>query len=374
MQQMEKHYLGLMSGTSLDAIDAVLVRIEKNGGIEVVSILNAPYPDSISTKLRKMIAGKKVSLDDLCTMDTELGELYAATALDLISKSGFKPDNIKAIGCHGQTIRHRPDGRHPYSLQIGNPSVIAETCNITTVADFRARDIAAGGQGAPLVPAFHAAVFSNPENERVIVNIGGIANTTLLPQTQSKNIASGYDTGPGNCLLDSWHLSCRGLAIDENGLWSASGKVDKQLLDALLADSYFSKSPPKSTGTEYFNLNWLENTSTLVTKLKAEDVQATLAELTAHSIALAIIREGYDRDEIYLCGGGVHNADLVHRLRRHLSSAAINTTDELGLDPDFVEATAFAWLAWRTLEKKTGNLPAVTGASHPVILGGIFQA
>jgi len=371
---MDSYFVGLMSGTSLDGIDAVLVRIEKNGGIEVVSLINTPYPDHVAAKLRNMIAGKKESLDDLCSLDTELGELYAATTLELISKSGYRPDKIKAIGCHGQTISHQPDGKHPYSLQIGSPSVIAEISGITTVANFRARDIAAGGQGAPLVPAFHMAVFSDPEKERVIVNIGGIANITLLPRTKSKNIASGYDTGPGNCLLDSWHLSCRGLPMDENGSWSASGKVDKKLLDALLADSYFSKSPPKSTGTEYFNLEWLENTSPLVTKLKAEDVQATLAELTAHSIALAIIREGYDRDEIYLCGGGVHNEDLIRRLTRHLSSAKLNTTEKLGLDPDFVEATAFAWLAWRTMEKKTGNLPAVTGARHPVILGGIFPA
>ena len=271
-------------------------------------------------------------------------------------------------------MRHQPDSRHPYSLQIGNPSVIAELSGITTVADFRDRDIAAGGQGAPLVPAFHKAVFSDPDKQRVIVNIGGIANITLLPRTKSKNTVSGYDTGPGNCLLDSWSLSCRGLRFDENGSWAASGKVDRTLLDALLSDSYFSKSPPKSTGTEYFNLEWLENIYPLVAELNAEDVQATLAELTAHSIALTIIREGYDSNEVYLCGGGIHNSDLTRRIQGHLSAATIFSTEKLGLDPDFVEATAFAWLAWRTIEKKAGNLPAVTGARHPVILGGIFQA
>lgn len=371
---MDNYFVGLMSGTSLDAIDGVIIRIENNGGIEIISMINTPYPDSIATKLRNIISGKNKSVHEIFSLDTELGELYSATTLDLISKSGFKPIDIKAIGCHGQTIRHQPDGKYPYSLQIGNPSVIVENCGITTVSNFRARDIAAGGQGAPLVPSFHMAVFSSPEVKRVIVNLGGIANITLLPKTKSKEMVSGYDTGPGNCLLDAWHLSCKGTPIDENGAWSASGTADKKLLDALLVDSYFSKSSPKSTGTEYFNLEWLENTSPLVTKLKAEDVQATLAELTAHSIALAIIREGYDRDEIFLCGGGVHNADLMQRISRHLSSASINTTEKLGLDPDFVEATAFAWLAWRTLEKKTGNLPAVTGARHPVILGGIFQA
>ncbi|HEC26734.1 MAG TPA: anhydro-N-acetylmuramic acid kinase [Gammaproteobacteria bacterium] len=371
---MDSYYVGLMSGTSLDAIDAVLLHIEGNGGIEVVSVINTPFPDHISGLLKDMIASKTESLHELCSLDTELGEIYAAITLDLISKSGYRPGDIRAIGCHGQTVRHQPDSKYPYSLQIGNPSVIAEVSGITTVADFRARDVAAGGQGAPLVPAFHKAVFSDPDNQRVIVNIGGIANITLLPRTKSKNIVTGYDTGPGNCLLDLWSLSCRGQAFDENGNWSASGKVDEKLLDALLADSYFSKSPPKSTGTEYFNLEWLENTSPLVTKLKAEDVQTTLAELTAHSIALAIIREGYDSNEIYLCGGGVHNDDLTQRIQRHLSAADIFSTEKLGLDPDFVEATAFAWLAWRTMEKKTGNLPAVTGARHPVILGGIFLA
>jgi anhydro-N-acetylmuramic acid kinase len=371
---MDNYYVGLMSGTSLDAIDAVLLRIEDNGVIEIVSLINTPFPDHIPGQLRNMIAGKTESLHELCSLDTELGEIYAAITLDLVSKSGYRAGDIKAIGCHGQTIRHQPDGKHPYSLQIGNPSVIAEVSGITTVADFRARDIAASGQGAPLVTAFHKAVFSDPDKQRVIVNIGGIANITLLPRTKSKDIVTGYDTGPGNCLLDSWSLSCRGLAFDENGSWAASGKVDRKLLDALLSDSYFSKSPPKSTGTGHFNLEWIENIYPLVNELKAEDVQTTLAELTAHSIALPIIREGYDSNEVYLCGGGVHNTDLTQRIQRHLSAASIFSTEKLGLDPDFVEATAFAWLAWRTMEKKVGNLPAVTGARHPVILGGIFPA
>ena len=371
---MDNYYVGLMSGTSLDAIDAVLLRIENNGGIEVVSLINTPFPEHISGQLRNLIAGKTESLQELCSLHTELGEIYAAITLELISKSGYKPIDINAIGCHGQTVLHQPEGKHPYSLQIGNPSVIAEVSGITTVADFRARDIAAGGQGAPLVPAFHRAVFSAPDKQRVIVNIGGIANITLLPRTNSKNIVTGYDTGPGNCLLDSWSLSCRGLAFDESGSWAASGKVDRKLLDALLSDNYFSKSPPKSTGTDHFNVEWIESIYPSVTELKAEDVQATLAELTAHSIALPIIREGFDSNEIYLCGGGVHNKDLTQRIQRHLSAASIFSTEKLGLDPDFVEATAFAWLAWRTMEKKAGNLPAVTGARHPVILGGIFQA
>lgn len=371
---MDNFYVGLMSGTSLDAIDAALIRTDKKGQIGIISCLSSPFPEHIPAQLRRLISGKTESLHELCTLDTELGEIYADVTLELIEKSSYKPQEITAIGCHGQTIRHNPEGRHPYSLQLGNPSVIAEKTNITTVADFRARDIAAGGQGAPLVPAFHSAVFSHQEQNRVIVNIGGIANITLLPASKNKNITSGYDTGPGNCLLDAWSLSCRGLKYDGDGCWAESGKVDHDLLDALLADSYFSKSPPKSTGTEYFNLDWLEASYPSVTDINAENVQASLAELTAHTIALAIIREGYDNNEVYLCGGGVHNKDLYRRIQGHLSKAKLDTTENLGLDPDFVEATAFAWLARCTLEKQSGNLPAVTGARHPVILGGVFPA
>lgn len=371
---MDNYYVGLMSGTSLDAIDGALIRIGDSGGLEVISMLSTEFPEHIPTQLRNLISGKTESIHALCSLDTELGEIYAKVTLDLLSKSAYKPHDIKAIGCHGQTIRHQSGHKNPYSLQIGNPSVIAEMTGITTVADFRARDIAAGGQGAPLVPAFHRAVFSDPENARIIVNIGGISNITVLPRLKSHNAVSGYDTGPGNCLLDAWSTSCRGHRYDENGNWSASGAVNSRLLDSLLNDGYFSKSSPKSTGTEYFNLDWLETNYPDVTELRAEDVQATLAELTAHTIALHIIREGFDNNEIYLCGGGVHNKDLTERIYHHLPKAKLFTTEKLGLDPDYVEATAFAWLAWCTMEKQTGNLPEVTGAHHPVILGGIYPA
>jgi anhydro-N-acetylmuramic acid kinase len=371
---MDNYYVGLMSGTSLDAIDAVLIRTDKNGKISIISCLNSPFPENIPARLRKLIDGKSDSLHELCVLDAELGEIYAKVTLELIKKSSYRPHEITAIGCHGQTIRHHPEGRHAYSMQIGNPSVIAEISNITTVADFRSRDIAAGGQGAPLVPAFHRAVFTDQEQQRVIVNIGGIANITLLPTPNSRESTSGYDTGPGNCLLDSWSLSCRGLNFDEGGSWAESGTADQKLLGALLADNYFSKSPPKSTGTEYFNLDWLETIYPSVTELAAENVQASLAELTAHTIALAIIRQGYDNNEVYLCGGGVHNKDLIKRIQRHIPEAKLYTTEKLGLDPDYVEATAFAWLARCTMERQAGNLPAVTGARHPVILGGIFPA
>jgi anhydro-N-acetylmuramic acid kinase len=372
---MNKYYIGLMSGTSMDAIDVVLLQIDDDENLKVIAALTKSFPDKLLEKISSLLSGNdNASIDSLCTLHTWLGELYAEAALDLLSKSGHHHDRICAIGCHGQTLRHQPDVRHPYSLQIGNPSVIAERTGITTVADFRSRDIAAGGQGAPLVPAFHHAIFSATEQQRTIINIGGIANITLLPGAKSGGSVAGYDTGPGNCLLDRWSLSCRGINYDNHGEWAASGSVDQELLEGLIADSYFSKSGPKSTGTEYFNIDWLENTYSKVTTLAAEDVQATLAELTAYSIALSVLREGYDKSDIFICGGGVHNHYLVDRIRHHLPAAMVQSTAALGLDPDYVEATAFGWLAKCAIDKLPGNLPTVTGARHPAILGAIYPA
>jgi anhydro-N-acetylmuramic acid kinase len=371
---MNSHYVGLMSGTSMDAIDAVLIRIDGNENLEVVAALTSPFPANIPVRLRELISEHAPSMHEVCTLDTQLGEIYADAVLELLAKSNVRTDRVRAIGSHGQTLFHRPDNKHPYSLQIGNPSLIAEKTGITTVADFRSRDLAAGGQGAPLVPAFHKAIFSSQDNARVIVNIGGIANITLLPKIKDKLPVYGYDTGPGNCLLDTWSRSCRGKSYDANGDWAATGNIDQEMLDSLIVDHYFSKSPPKSTGIEEFNLEWLERTYPLVNGLPAEDVQATLTELTAHTIALAILREGYDNDEIFICGGGVHNSLLMERVEHHLPAATISSTAAIGMDPDYVEATAFAWLAMRTMEKRPGNLPAVTGAQHPVILGAIYQS
>ena len=305
-------------------------------------------------------------------LDMALGELFAAAANAVIKKSGLAPKDIRAIGSHGQTIRHRPRAAHPFTLQIGNPSVIAERTGITTVADFRARDIAAGGQGAPLVPAFHRHVFHSPQRHRVIVNIGGIANITCLPADAAQPV-TGFDTGPGNTLLDQWIRHRQGRSHDDNGQWAAAGRASNELLEQLLADPYFAAPPPKSTGREHFNLEWLQGHLKRLAAPPADaDVQATLMQLTAGTIAGAIRRFLPETQEAYVCGGGAHNRALMAALTGNLSGIKVATTEALGLPPDWVEAAAFAWLAHQALQGQPGNVPSVTGAKRAVILGGIY--
>jgi anhydro-N-acetylmuramic acid kinase len=301
-----------------------------------------------------------------------LGQLFGDAARELLATSGKTPSQIRAIGSHGQTIRHRPSAHYPFTRQIGNPSAIAEFTGITTVADFRSRDLAAGGQGAPLVPAFHAAMFQKTGVSRAIVNIGGIANVTWLPDEVAAPVV-GFDTGPGNTLLDQWIKRHRGELCDRDGKWAAGGVVQEDLLKRLSADAYFAASPPKSTGPEHFHLDWVSQA--LTGQESPQDVQAALAELTARSISSALLKQLPSRPgEVYLCGGGTHNRDLVARLSRTLGDVPLATTATLGIDPDWVEATAFAWLAHRTLAGQPGNLPSVTGARHAAILGGIYLA
>jgi anhydro-N-acetylmuramic acid kinase len=370
---MSDYIIGLMSGTSIDSIDVALAGIGHNGATQLVATLDHEFPAPLQQGLRQLAAGEIDSIDMACTLDKQLGEAYAEAVLSLIEQAGMQPRQIRAIGCHGQTIRHCPEATPPYTLQLGSAAVLAELTGITTINDFRSRDIAAGGQGAPLVPAFHDAAFRHARYDRVIVNIGGIANITLLPSNKNDPVL-GYDTGPGNTLLDSWSMACRGLSYDDGGDWSSSGQVDQQLLEALLDDDYFSRSPPKSTGTDYFNLDWAEQRDNRITDIDAADVQATLAELTAHSIALAIIRQGFDSRQLYLCGGGAHNKDVIRRLQNLLPKASIASTLAVGIDPDWVEAAAFAWLAWRNLHHLPGNLPSVTGARRAVVLGSVCPA
>jgi anhydro-N-acetylmuramic acid kinase len=276
---------------------------------------------------------------------------------------------VTAIGSHGQTVRHQPDGRRPYSLQIGNPDIIATGTGVTTVADFRSADIAAGGQGAPLVPPFHDWLFASPGESRVILNIGGIANVTILPPDERPVI--GFDTGPGNTLMDRWIHRHRGKSFDEGGAWAASGEVDDALLERLLSFGYFRLDPPKSTGLEDFNLDWLDRHE--VGAYEPADVQATLAELTARSVAMDVRRHADEANQLFVCGGGAHNSHLMQRLAANLPDVRIDTTLAVGLDPDWVEAIAFAWLAMRTIRNEPGNLPSVTGASRKVVLGTIHS-
>jgi anhydro-N-acetylmuramic acid kinase len=287
----------------------------------------------------------------------------------LLAEAGCQPAEIIAIGSHGQTIRHIPEGEYRTSFQIGDPNLIAELTGITTVADFRRRDMAAGGQGAPLVPAFHNQVFRASGINRVILNIGGIANITILPGDEEDPV-SGFDTGPGNGLMDAWIFKHQGKQFDLNGEWAASGRVRPDLMDQMLADPYFSQAAPKSTGKEYFHLDWLKKH--LPKKAKAEDIQASLCELTAMTISQAIQQTAPATDEIYVCGGGAHNPHLIQRLNELHKPVNVTSTSELGLSPDWVEATCFAWLAKQTLHQQAANLPSVTGARHNVVLGGIY--
>lgn len=362
-------YLGLMSGTSVDGVDAVLARFEPD--FEIIATHSTPITAELKQRILNMAAGKDESIDKLGVLDKDLADLFARAANNLIDANRIPRHQITAIGSHGQTIRHRPS--QGFTLQSGDPSRIAEQTGIKTIADFRRRDLAAGGQGAPLVPAFHRALFQQHGTDRVIINIGGMANLTSLPG-DSEHPVIGFDTGPGNVLMDEWinlHLS---KPYDRNGAWGASGTVIPDLLSRLLSETFFQLPPPKSTGRELFCQQWLNSQLNTAAEARAEDVQATLAELTAVSICEAVASLGMNRPELYLCGGGAYNQHLMQRIAEHAPGSRVQSTAALGLDPDWVEAAAFAWLAWRTDNALSGNLPAVTGASGERILGAIYPA
>ncbi|MGD8484134.1 MAG: anhydro-N-acetylmuramic acid kinase, partial [Thioalkalispiraceae bacterium] len=298
-----------------------------------------------------------------------LGRLFAESVHQLLNQCRVPHSEITAIGSHGQTLRHYPHGQYPSTLQIADANIIAEQTGITTVSDFRRRDMAAGGQGAPLVPAFHQVIFHDPTQDRVILNIGGIANITLLP---ANGVVSGFDTGPGNCLLDSWVQQHLSINYDRDGEWGASGHVHPGLLERMSNDAYFSLASPKSTGREYFNLSWLNDILRSFPNLAAQDIQATLVELTARSISDAISETLPGCKQVMVCGGGIHNQHLMQRLDELLVEQRLLSTEQAGIAPDWVEAMAFAWLAKQTLENKPGNLPDVTGARKAVVLGAIY--
>jgi len=354
-----------MSGTSLDGVDVALVDLRSRPLL--LGTVFVPYPGDLRTVLLALQSPSRDELHQACVVGVRLARLYAGAVSRLLRKCRVSPRLVRAIGCHGQTVRHLPESG--YTVQIGNPAALAERTGIPVVADFRSADIAAGGQGAPLVPAFHAEVFRNSGVHRVIVNLGGIANLTDLPR---RGPVTGFDTGPGNVLLDAWIGWKSGGNLDRGGALASRGRPKEQLLKALLADPYFRRSPPKSTGRDHFNLDWLRRFS--VARFNAEDVQATLAELTARSIGSAVARFCPGAREVYLCGGGARNSDLVQRIARALPAMTIASTARLGIHPDWVEAMAFAWLAQRRLKDKTGNLPEVTGARKARVLGAIYAA
>ncbi len=365
-------YIGLMSGTSLDGIDAALVRFEKERSTVIESAC-LPLSSNLKDEIRSLINPTTNEINRLMTLDIQLGKSFAEAVQQLINKAKVQKQDIVAIGSHGQTIRHLPTAEHATTLQIADPNIIAELTGITTVADFRRRDMAAGGQGAPLVPAFHEKIFRNTKKNRVILNLGGIANITLLPADKNKAV-TGFDTGPANTLMNHWIQQHQNKSYDDSGEWAASGTINKDFLKQLLNDNYFKLTPPKSTGTEYFNPAWLTKKLSAFPFLAAEDVQASLCAFTATTIKDAVNQHTNGAEEIIVCGGGVHNDFLLRQLKQLLPSIEINSSEKYGLDPDYIEATAFAWLAKQTIEHKVGNLPGVTGASRSVVLGGVYYS
>jgi len=359
-------YIGLMSGTSMDGIDAVLAVFEPSP--RIIHSSQHPWPVPLLEELQAAASGASVTPADLARLDSAAGEAFAAAAQAVAHDY---TGQIYAIGSHGQTLAHGPEQDPAFTLQIGNPAIIAERTGITTVADFRRRDLAAGGQGAPLVPAFHAATLGSRQENRIILNIGGIANITVLPADPDLPV-SGFDTGPGNCLLDSWIRLQKGVPFDKEGLFAASGTIQTGILAQLLEDPYFDRVAPKSTGTDYFSPAWLEGRPDAPIT-KPEDIQATLVALTAQSIADAIAQLSPAGERVLVCGGGAHNPTIMAALRERIP-CPVESTASVGMDPDWVEALAFAWLARQTLHGRPGNLPAVTGARHPVILGAIYPA
>ena len=357
----------------MDGVDAVLARFADHS-CEIMAANRQPYPDALRSKLLATAQNpEQFRLDTLGELDHRVADCFATATAGLLSACGIGRREVCAIGSHGQTVRHRPHASYPFTLQIGDPNIIAAQTGITTVADFRRRDLALGGEGAPLTPAFHQWLFSDSQRYTTVLNIGGIANVTLMPHGSAPTI--GFDTGPGNTLLDAWIMENRSKAYDAAGVWAASGAVSQPLLQTLMNDRYFSDAPPKSTGFEYFNLGWLRKAmqSCQFPQLPlAEDVQATLAELTALSISNAVIAHAPQCEQVFVCGGGVHNTYLMSRLEENLQDTRVATTANCGLDPDWVEAAAFAWMAMRRLLEQPGNLPSVTGARRAAVLGGIF--
>lgn len=361
-----EYFIGIMSGTSLDGVDAVLVDFNRFPP-RLVQGYHLPFSAELRRRLLELNEPGGGELNRAAMAGNDLAHCYAGAVRGLLAQANFKAADIAAAGCHGQTVRHRPD--LGYTVQLGNPALLAELIAITVVADFRSRDIAAGGQGAPLAPAFHEAMFRDPKRHRVIVNIGGISNLTNLPPGGE---TTGFDCGPGNVLMDAWCARHMGKAYDEDGAWADSGKVNRQLLDALLAHPFLSRPPPKSTGREMFNLKWLDG---LLPVGKApEEVQSTLLQFTVEAIVTAIQDHCGTPQEIYLCGGGAHNQALVTRLRRALKPKTVEATDVLGVSAKRVEAMAFAWLARQAVRGEPGNIPAVTGAKDRRILGAIYRA
>ncbi|HSW06835.1 anhydro-N-acetylmuramic acid kinase [Aquabacterium sp.] len=366
-------FVGLMSGTSLDGVDAVLAAFEDGAPLRVLAHHHLPMPASLQPQLLALNAAGHDELHHAALASNAIARLYADAVRQLLAKAGVPAADLRAVGAHGQTVRHRPqafDGTG-YTLQLLNGALLAELCGIDVVCDFRSRDVAAGGQGAPLVPAFHAACFAGPGQAQAVLNIGGIANLSLL---HADGRVGGFDCGPGNALMDQWCQQHRGQPFDHDGAWAASGQVHAGLLAQWLAEPFFDQPPPKSTGRDLFHAGWLAAGLAALPTIAAEDVQATLAELTARSCAAALRRHADATTRLLVCGGGALNGHLMRRLAALLPGVQVASTDTAGLPPLQVEAAAFAWLAHAFIELRPGNRPEVTGAAGLRVLGALHPA
>ncbi|AVS85961.1 anhydro-N-acetylmuramic acid kinase [Paracidovorax avenae] len=368
-----ERYIGLMSGTSLDGVDGALVEFEEGAPLRVAGFASAPLPDALKAELLALNASGADELHRAALAANALTGIYAEVVQGLLQTARLGPADVQAIGAHGQTVRHRPglfDGTG-YTLQLNSPALLAERTGIAVVADFRSRDVAAGGQGAPLVPAFHQAVFSRPGATVCVLNIGGIANLSVLG---AQGAVLGFDCGPGNALMDHWCGLHTGQPYDAGGAWAAQGTIQPALLERLLSERYLHQPPPKSTGRDLFNAAWLQSHLQGLPALPPQDVQATLTELTARACAMAMESHGRGGRQLAVCGGGARNGLLMRRLAALLPGVDVQTTDAFGLPPQQVEAAAFAWLAHRALHRLPGNLPQVTGAAGPRVLGALYPA
>ncbi|MBK4734711.1 anhydro-N-acetylmuramic acid kinase [Noviherbaspirillum pedocola] len=371
-------YIGLMSGTSLDGVDGVLARFDQtdsSAGIATLAAAHLPFDDALKAELMALQSSGADEIHREALAANALAERYAACVAQVLAAAGVPANAVHAVGVHGQTIRHQP--ARGYTRQTNNPALLAELSSIDVIADFRSRDIAAGGQGAPLVPAFHHAVFAAPDRTRVVANIGGIANISILDPARNGDVI-GFDTGPGNVLMDGWMLRHQGQPYDRDGAWAAGGRIVPELLEELGREAYLSLPPPKSTGRDLFHLEWLDERLAKFDALIPRDVQATLTEFTALTLADAIVRHAAQASEVFVCGGGARNSHLMVRLREALGRGnrmpRVEATDALGIDSQHVEALAFAWLARQFDMRLAGNLPTATGARGSRILGALYPA
>ena len=365
---MAEIYVGLMSGTSVDSVDCATLDLSSEE-VRVLSCKNFEIPKDLKKDIIQSSQSEKIEQELIDDLDFRMAEVLVESAKEIISDSNIEVKDIKAIGSHGQTIKHEPRSETPYTLQIGDPQKISNDLNITTVGNYRHDDIEAGGEGAPLTPVFHNTVFGSDGKKKVIVNIGGITNITALNYSE----LIGFDTGPGNCLMDCWSRIHNVGNYDDRGSWASSGTINQSLLGVMMEDEYFSRKYPKSTGPDYFSHEWIQkNLLKLSKEIPAEDVQATLVQVTVVSLIESINSLNLSEDNIYLCGGGVHNDFLCGEINKQ-SKKRVSTTFELGIDPDYVEAICFGWLAKQRIENKSFNLSEITGSKGEVYLGRIYE-